>query len=769
MERPFSKRHAEQPNPQTILKVEGKEDSTFEAPEASKKEKTEVVKKTPEEVAEAIKKVDALLQRYQNFLTTFAKDNSLRFKAGNAFQINPEDGVITNDVRWFMDKGFTETQILWAHLHEISHFRDLAEDKKGMEERVEYEVKRARATGRVMMQKWIETAGEDHPIIERLERTQPLSKKNKSQLNQVELAGFKIHHTFYNILDDIWVNSSVARRAPRYSQGTSAGDEIESLYKDKLFAPTDYKDLPRHMQFLYVLLREHMVPGEKVGITEEVQDVLNRPIIYKGKTYTARDIVQSFIKPQYRLNTTVSRRNKVIQECLEPLFDELLSKDLVDWKPKLPPEQNPDRENKSSKEDQGSPEDAQHGESEESESWGDSDPSDSQSEEGSEDSPQPGSSKDSSSQEVPANPFESAYKEFDENSPDQLDEDEVQSWIDREPPVPQNDTRSESRKARDPDDIQRALDKKWLEKNDIDRATWSDYRQHEQEVEPYLEDLSRVWRRVVYGSSTSVRQRMQGHFNTGTELDVQRAVDEFPRIQQGEMFKTRVMKRMLSEKVDIPQPELIRVRLLGDVSGSMFQEGRIEALKKCFVLLLSSLNEFNTYLDLTRSVTKSKLRVDTEAWSFGEYPRLIKPFDSAVANPDKKALLVSSFEDLRNARGEGYTDDGSALEEVLRSLNPEDRQKIVDKKIMELVFEITDGGSSDPYTARDAVDELIKAGVIVKSFQIGNPDSGDRRTFQDVWNRGRSEPAGEAIGNDLGNLVPALSELLKKHLGNVQV
>lgn len=88
---------------------------------------------------------------------------------------------------------------------------------------------------------------------------------------------------------------------------------------------------------------------------------------------------------------------------------------------------------------------------------------------------------------------------------------------------------------------------------------------------------------------------------------------------------------------------------------------------------------------------------------------------------------------------------------------------------MEIVFEITDGGSSAPGAARSAVDKLIESGVIARAFQIGSVSKYERETFNDVWNRNREEKLGEIVGEKIENLLPAVTELLKKYLSGVRL
>ena len=66
---------------------------------------------------------------------------------------------------------------------------------------------------------------------------------------------------------------------------------------------------------------------------------------------------------------------------------------------------------------------------------------------------------------------------------------------------------------------------------------------------------------------------------------------------------------------------------------------------------------------------------------------------------------------------------------ISNSLTSEDREKIKQGKIMELVFEITDGGSSRPENARDLVDQMTELGVIARAFQIGSVSDGEKKTL----------------------------------------
>jgi len=695
--------------------VEKKEEKPFERPEKAVD--------VSEELRQYQKKGQEMIDSYKRFFTTFAKDVSLDFRMSDGFSIDLKNGVVHLNTKWFADKDFSQEQILWANLHELSHFRDLTQDPEGVMKNFEYIREQAKRTGALILQKWEQKYGSTDPeFIDRMKKQRPISKKDPTKtMNAVEQAAYKIHHTFYNVFDDVYVNNLVSRRAPRFESEGADGEEIEKLYREKLFSETDYSKLPRHLQFLYKLLREEMVPNEEVILNDEMAGAMQRKIKFQGREYRPKEIMEQFIKPRGGRDTKASRRYFVLQNTLEPVFMELLMKDLRDWELQKPEEQKDRNELQEETSEAG-------------------------------------------------NPFGQNYQEFDKNSPSQINNQDIQDWMDKyqedkkkEAEQKANEQKSAEKKA---EEAQEKMDKEWCQKHNLDFKILHQYRQIEREVAPYLEDLSRLWQRIIFGSTKKIERGLEGYYKVGTELDVGKVIEEWPKIQKGNFEETKVMKKMTRKEVLIRKPELIRVRLVGDMSHSM-NEAKKHVLQQCFVLLLSSLREFNTYLNLTRSETKSKLEVDTEAWIFGDQAQRVKRLRGESGMDDEQVETIKIFEHLQN--NIGSTDDNKALEAILRSLNPEDREKISQGEIMEMVFEITDGGSTAPEAAKKAVDALQETGVITRAFQIGSVSGEEKKIFNDVWNEGREERLGEIVGEKIENLLPAVTELLKKYLSGVKL
>ena len=698
--------------------VEGKKEEPFGEENAPKK-------LSPEELERYQQEGQAMIDSYRHFFMTFAKDISLTFKLSNAFFTDLETGEVNNDASWFAERGYTKNQILWAKLHELSHFRDLAEDPKGTEQNFDYIYESAKDTGAVLMKKWEMAYGATDPeFIKKIREEKPISKKNQKRMNRVEEAAYRIHHTFSNILDDIFVYKLVSRKAPRYEEDEPGGREVEGLYREKLFPETDYSNLPRHLQFAYALIRDEIVKGEEVQVSDDVKEALDNKITFRSKEYLPREIVSQFVFPKKGRDTKTKARYKAIGETIEPVFRELLKKDIDEWQPKKPVLANGEF------------------------NFGG------------------------------VNPFQVAYDEFDSRSPDQMPESEVRNW--------QEKHEEEKRKAGDEDakedktDIddgnpgaqakksQEKIDLDWARKHNISPEAVKKYRKLEQKVAPYLDDLAKLWQKIVFGTSRGQERTTAGYFKTGSELDVGKVIEDWPQAEKGDIEKIEAMKRVVSKEKKVMHPELIRVRLLGDVSGSMDQDPeRIHVLQQCFALIFSSLREFNTYLNLTRSQTKSKLRADSEAWVFGSGAWRIKNIRNQASMDDEMVEIIRAFDKLGGTRGETY--DNIALSGISDSLTEEDRKKIAEEKIMEIVFEVTDGGSTDQVSARKAVDNLLAKKVIVRAFQIGDATPKEKMIFESVWNKNRPEPLGETVGSNVAKLIPAIAAALKKYLQGVKI
>ena len=192
----------------------------------------------PPTLEEYKKQGEDFVNSHRKLFASFAEDVSIKFKMLDKFQIDYETGIVQLDSNWFFERGYNKEQILWAVFHELSHFRDFANDKEGL-------------------------LGSFEHIKQKADR---LAKETGMD---PELA-YKTYHTLFNCLDDIYVNKVVSRRASYYESNRQGGKHVEDLYREKLFKDTDFTkveqgdgsfaEIPRHLQFAFYLLRKAMLP-----------------------------------------------------------------------------------------------------------------------------------------------------------------------------------------------------------------------------------------------------------------------------------------------------------------------------------------------------------------------------------------------------------------------------------------------------------------------------------------------------------------------------
>ncbi|MGB4076203.1 MAG: vWA domain-containing protein [Minisyncoccia bacterium] len=679
-----------------------------ETPEQTSPQETS--SKTAESQERMKEEMGALLASHGPLFSTFAEDVSLTFTPSNFFAIDLEKGIVHFDLSWFAEQNYSKEQVVWAAFHELSHFRDLAKDPKRMFENFEYIKRCAKRTSVKISARVKELGKTPNPTA-------------------AEQMAYEIHHTFFNILDDIFVNNLVSERAPVYEPKKEGGKLVRDLYRRKLFPGTDYRAKPRHLQLMYALLRQEMVPDEKIMLSEEVSEILEKTrITHEKKHYTLREFVDAFLKPQSKADTRAGERYRFIKKYIEPLFDQVLEKDIAEWE--LPPEKDKNQEG------EGEEGDSKSGEK-------------GKSSEGGSGSPQP---------------FEKEYKEFKKRHIDQIDEKDIEKFTKEQIEVQKKKIEESIEEAAAK--AQKKLDEEWCNENEISPASLERFKKNERLISPYLEELSLLWQKIVFGAGSKQERKMQSGFKRGVDLDIGRTIAGWPEIQAGHADDARIMRRMGTETVPVPRPNLIRVRVLADNSSSMRGEGKIEVQDQAITLTLSSLDEFNTHLNRTRDQTGSALRVETELWSFGRRTRLIKPSGHEDPDWNERAQMIRSMGEINGQ--EGSTNDAHALAAIRSSMDTKHLEAVRSGEIMEIVFLITDGGSDSVERAREEVRSLETSGVIARAFQIGSVGMDERRSFENVWNQAGRE-RGLVVGSDIARLTPAIAAALKEHLSGVEL
>lgn len=269
--------------PSSARRIEG------EAP----KDQTPPLTEKQKLLAEARKNYAEFASQYEKLIGGYFGTADMTFTAKpGGWYIDLEKIEVNADPKFFIDKGYTESEALFATFHEAEHFRDMVKDPDAYRE---------------------------------------LFERNKTKTD-VHASYPKALNTLYNCIDDILVNRVVMNR---WKNGRDAKD---SLYP-KLFPSADLtrhprtgQPQPRHRQFMYALLRSYMLADEEVVVEDEVRRTLD-DVDDRGEGNARRVDQITAVRPDGRGLLDPRTRFLFIKKYVEPAFEELYKKDLEDRQP----------------------------------------------------------------------------------------------------------------------------------------------------------------------------------------------------------------------------------------------------------------------------------------------------------------------------------------------------------------------------------------------------------------------------------------------------
>jgi hypothetical protein len=238
------------------------------------------------------------------------------------------------------------------------------------------------------------------------------------------------------------------------------------------------------------------------------------------------------------------------------------------------------------------------------------------------------------------------------------------------------------------------------------------------EMRPTINALAALWDDLkvdrLYQSTAKA-----GYYVTGCDLDVQRAVSCFARIQTSPE-SADVMYRRVPEEQRIPAPCHFNLRLVIDTSGSMacFQE----QVRKTAVALGASLYVKNT----ESTLQGDRLTCGLEVRRFSGRSETILP---CTENLNIRELMVWYPQITMG----GGTADHIALQDINRAITPAVVSKIRDGSQVEIVIEITDGDTCDSNATMQQLRAFEKKGVLSGAINLSGFTSG---MFDQIWNRG---------------------------------
>lgn len=354
------------------------------------------------------------------------------------------------------------------------------------------------------------------------------------------------------------------------------------------------------------------------------------------------------------------------------------------------------------------------------------------------------------------NPFEESKAD---EMPDSLEstQEEVEKIL--EEMMDQQDEISES--------IQNAMQGKVdLEPYGISQTDQNLFQYYSNKMKLEREQMRQFWKKLIGEAKKEVSVKKDGQIKG--KLDIDSFINFYPDFieaeKRGNYKNLPIFNRYLLEPHTDILPERIEISFVIDNSGSM-NESKIEAARKALAVTLLSIDDFNQYLKSNAEQLNQKIEVLSETWFFGSKYYNVKEFNDRDVKEKEKSDIIQSIVKLNAS--DGATDDASCLREISDRITSVQESELKKGKQIKIVFEVTDGASSFPGSAKEAVQELLSKNVEVYSFQIGKNSEANEKIFNFVWNEGYKQPHGVIIGEKIEKLPKELIKALEKNMKSI--
>jgi hypothetical protein len=305
-----------------------------------------------------------------------------------------------------------------------------------------------------------------------------------------------------------------------------------------------------------------------------------------------------------------------------------------------------------------------------------------------------------------------------------------------------------------------------LEPYGISQADQQLFQFYSNKMKSEREQMRQFWRKLIGNAKKEISVKKDGQIKG--KLDIDNFIDYYPDFveaeKKGNYKNLPIFNRYLLETQTDILPERIEISFVIDNSGSM-NESKIEAARKALAVTLLSIDDFNRYLKSNGEQLNQKVEVLSETWFFGSKYYNVKEFNDKREREKEKSDIIRSIVKLDAT--DGATDDASCLREISNSITSIQESELKKGKQIKIVFEITDGASSFPGAAKEAVQDLISKNVEIYAFQIGKNSETNEKIFNFVWNEGYKQPRGVMIGEQVEKLPKELLKAVRKNMQSV--
>lgn len=561
----------------------------------------------------------------------------VRVAIGDGWATDPETGSFTIDPSFFIEKGYSADHCVFATLHELmAHVRDIKRD----------------------------------PVFSARQDAFVASSRDPQEQ--------QARHIFNNTLTDIHGNKQIMNMLPIMQE---VGADI---YDSRLF-PTkrddelvDYTNIPMHLQFLYKIIRQEMIPGSKTPVRQEVDEAIDQLRNFQGGQI---DLISFLTDPGARgangKKLSGSDRFDYWLTQIWPKYENLIKLDKQEAENTQTQQQNSGQQTDGNADEQQPSNPPQDGDSQ----------------------------KDTDS-------FSDAYADyFDNKHPEPFSPEEHQKIHDAIHKAVQEDHRTKVTPEQQERARRAAANHRYREQTGHSLVEKQQYDDKVQRFHRQISEMRTVFQSVLSEVVTTRRGLSRRSRQDGDILDPNRLAQTVVDIKSGttpeafQRYETVHGRAELNCKTDY--------FFVFDCSGSM-SGTPAQATASCAVIMLEGLAGMERdirQLEQQQSIDLSDLSVRTSLYTFGDTATCHKPLSSNLN--DKQRLDTYAAITAANAGG---TADYLALQEIAHLPHDQDRQRIV--------IVVTDGKSNDHGAAQAAISQLRRdQNTVVYGVSIGSDDA----------------------------------------------
>lgn len=536
---------------------------------------------------------------------------------GKDWSTDLKTGSFTIDPSFFIEKGYSADHCVFATLHELmAHVRDVKHD----------------------------------PVFAARQRAFIMGSKNPQERQARQI--------FNNILTDVHGNKQIMNMLPAMREVGA------DLYDNRLFPterdsePVDYTKEPMHLQFLYKIIRQEMIPGSETPVRQEVDEAIDQLRNFQGGQI---DLISFLTDPNAKgsddKKMSGNDRFDYWLTQIWPRYEKLIELDK--------------QEAKDNQQDSDSP----------------------QNDTGEQDN----------------NPFSDAYTDyFDNRHPDPLSPEEhekIHDAIDKAAQEKRHETMTPEQRERA---RQREADRRYREQTGHSLSEKHQYDAEVQRLHKQINEMRQVFQSVLNEVIATRRGLSRRAHQDGDVLDPNRLAQTVADIRSGvapeafQRYEAIRGRTELSCKTDY--------FFVFDCSDSMAGKSAQSAASCAVIMLegLASMERDIRKLEKEQNIDLSDLSVRTALYTFGSSSVCHKPLSSSLN--DKQRLDTYAAITAADAGG---TADYLALQKIAGLRRDHDRQRII--------IVVTDGESNDRNAAYAAINQLRRdQNTVIYGVSIGS-------------------------------------------------